>query len=82
MVQLKAETTVLQFSHLDNTYNKRNLLEGAYYNEDENNSSSKLYRVSKKSIYDLIEKQKLLVYESIFLPYERHGIYVPYDIVF
>ena len=82
MVQLEAETTVLQFSHLDNTYNKRNLLEGAYYNEDENNSSSKLYRVSQKSIYDLIEKQKLFAYESILLPYERHGIYVPYDIVF
>ena len=69
MVQLNAETTVLQFSHLDNTYNKRNLLEGAYYNENENNSISKLY-YCKKNIYELIEKFKLEIYESILLPYK------------
>lgn len=82
MVQLNPETTVLQFSHLDNTYNKRNLLEGAYYHEDEGDKKGKMYRVSKKSVFELIPKVNFEEYENVLLPYERHSIYVPYDIVF
>ena len=79
--ELNPNTAVLHFSHLSNTWNKRTSFERAYYSEEFRDETKNNCRPNK-NIYELISKDLLDRYDNLFLPYKRHSVYVPYDIVF
>jgi hypothetical protein len=65
MVQLDSEKTVLMFSHESNTYNKRQLIYGAYYLPQD----AKYLIKTNLTLSDFIKDKNILdSYKSIFAP--------------